>query len=207
MMRTLRRRRREPRQHRRAVDGAARARLARAHPRPGATSSGPWRPSARSGMPTFNLDIIYGAAGETSTTGDATVEAVLALDPPHVSAYGLTVEAGTPLAAQPDRHPDDDDQADKYEIADDLLAAAGLRELRGVELGAAGPRVPAQPPVLAPGRLPRLRLRRPLAPGRPALVERAHARALHRSDRRRGSRPSPRPRCSTTRPRASRGCS
>jgi oxygen-independent coproporphyrinogen-3 oxidase len=54
------------------------------------------------------------------------VEAVVALDPPHVSAYALTVEAGTPLAAQPERHPDDDDLADKYEAVDDLLAAAGL---------------------------------------------------------------------------------
>ena len=43
-----------------------------------------------------------------------------------MSAYALTVEAGTPLAAQPDRHPDDDDLADKYELADDLFAAAGL---------------------------------------------------------------------------------
>jgi oxygen-independent coproporphyrinogen-3 oxidase len=38
----------------------------------------------------------------------------------------LTVEAGTPLAEDPTRHPDDDDLADKYELADDLLAAAGL---------------------------------------------------------------------------------
>jgi oxygen-independent coproporphyrinogen-3 oxidase len=38
----------------------------------------------------------------------------------------LTVEAGTPLATQPHRHPDDDDQADRYELADDMLTAAGL---------------------------------------------------------------------------------
>jgi oxygen-independent coproporphyrinogen-3 oxidase len=74
----------------------------------------------------FNLDVIYGAAGESVDDWIQTVEAVLAFDPPHVSAYGLTVEAGTPLATQPDRHPDDDDQADKYELADDLLAGAGL---------------------------------------------------------------------------------
>ncbi len=79
-----------------------------------------------SGMPSFNLDVIYGAAGESVDDWTATVREVVALDPPHVSAYGLTVEPGTPLAAQLDRHPDDDDQADKYEIADDLLAAAGL---------------------------------------------------------------------------------
>ncbi len=79
------------------------------------------------GLASFNLDLIYGAAGERLDDWRATVEQALALDPPHVSAYGLTVEAGTPLATQPDRHPDDDDQADKYELADDLLTAAGLR--------------------------------------------------------------------------------
>jgi putative oxygen-independent coproporphyrinogen III oxidase len=78
------------------------------------------------GMPSFNLDLIYGAVGETLDDWRATVEAALAFDPPHISAYGLTVEAGTPLAVQFDRHPDDDDQADKYEIVDDLLTAAGL---------------------------------------------------------------------------------
>ena len=43
-----------------------------------------------------------------------------------MSAYALTVEAGTPLADDPARHPDDDVQADEYELADDLLTAAGL---------------------------------------------------------------------------------
>lgn len=78
------------------------------------------------GLASFNLDLIYGAAGESIDDWRSTVEAALAFDPPHVSAYGLTVEAGTPLALQPDRHPDDDDQADKYELVDDLLSAAGL---------------------------------------------------------------------------------
>jgi oxygen-independent coproporphyrinogen-3 oxidase len=77
------------------------------------------------GIPTFNLDVIYGAAGETLAQWRTTIEGILALDPPHVSAYGLTVEAGTPLAADPRRHPDDDDQADKYELADELLEASG----------------------------------------------------------------------------------
>jgi oxygen-independent coproporphyrinogen-3 oxidase len=79
-----------------------------------------------SGMPTFNLDLIYGAAGESVDDWRTTVESVLAFDPPHISAYGLTVEAGTPLASQPHRYPDDDDQADKYELVDDLLTGAGL---------------------------------------------------------------------------------
>src|SRR5262249_11390484 len=54
------------------------------------------------------------------------LEAVLALEPPHVSAYALTVEPGTPLAADPTRHPDDDDQAEKYILVDTALGDAGL---------------------------------------------------------------------------------
>ena len=77
-------------------------------------------------IPTFNLDIIYGGAGESLDDWRATLEGVLALEPPHVSAYALTIEAGTPLAEDPSRHPDDDDLADKYELADDLLSGAGL---------------------------------------------------------------------------------
>ena len=78
------------------------------------------------GIPTFNLDLIYGGAGETLDQWRATLEGAIALSPMHISAYALTVEAGTPLALEPERHPDDDDLADKYELADELLTAAGL---------------------------------------------------------------------------------
>jgi putative oxygen-independent coproporphyrinogen III oxidase len=78
------------------------------------------------GLATFNLDLIYGAVVETPADWRQTVRRALELDPPHVSAYALTVEAGTPLADDPSRYPDDDVQADEYEIADDLLTAAGL---------------------------------------------------------------------------------
>lgn len=73
----------------------------------------------------LNLDVIYGVAGESVDDWRTTVENAIALEPTHVSAYGLTIEAGTPLADTPDLHPDDDDQADKYEIVDDLLVHAG----------------------------------------------------------------------------------
>lgn len=74
-----------------------------------------------------NLDLIYGGAGESVDDWRASIEAVVALAPDHVSAYALTIEPGTPLAGDPARHPDDDDQADKYVVADELLAAAGYR--------------------------------------------------------------------------------
>ncbi|CAN5725213.1 radical SAM family heme chaperone HemW [soil metagenome] len=73
----------------------------------------------------FNLDLVYGAAGETLAQWERSLDEVIALDPTHVSAYALTVEAGTPLAADPARHPDDDTQADQYQLATDKLGAAG----------------------------------------------------------------------------------
>jgi oxygen-independent coproporphyrinogen-3 oxidase len=79
----------------------------------------------RAGL-SFNLDIIYGAHGESVADWERTVRSVVELEPLHVSAYGLTVEAGTPLADRPEQHPDDDVQAEMYEVVDDLLTAAGL---------------------------------------------------------------------------------
>ncbi len=79
-----------------------------------------------SGIPALNLDLIYGAVGETLDDWRYTVQQAVELSPTHVSAYGLTVEPGTPLALEPHRHPDDDDQADKYIIVDDILRSVGL---------------------------------------------------------------------------------
>lgn len=78
------------------------------------------------GFESWSVDLIYGGAGESTTAWELTLQRVLALDPPHVSAYALTVEAGTPLAAAPDRHPDDDDLADKYLLAEAMFSRAGL---------------------------------------------------------------------------------
>ncbi len=81
------------------------------------------------GIDRLNVDLIYGAVGESVDDWHCTVADAIALGPEHVSAYALTVEPGTPLgkdvAAGARRAPDDDDQADKYVIADDLLGAAG----------------------------------------------------------------------------------
>jgi putative oxygen-independent coproporphyrinogen III oxidase len=74
----------------------------------------------------WSLDLIYGAVGESQADWVSTLHSVLDLGPAHVSAYALTVEAGTPLALDRTRHPDDDDQADKYEVADRLFGEAGL---------------------------------------------------------------------------------
>jgi putative oxygen-independent coproporphyrinogen III oxidase len=78
------------------------------------------------GITNFNVDLIFGAVGESIDDWLRTLEDVLALQPVHVSAYALTVEPGTPLAKDARRHPDDDDQAEKYAVADAVLTGAGL---------------------------------------------------------------------------------
>jgi putative oxygen-independent coproporphyrinogen III oxidase len=82
------------------------------------------------GFETFNLDLIYGTVGESIDDWRATLDAALDLDPPHVSAYALTIEPATALgrrvAAGTAPAPDDDDQAHKYELTDDILSAHGL---------------------------------------------------------------------------------
>jgi putative oxygen-independent coproporphyrinogen III oxidase len=77
----------------------------------------------------YSVDLIFGGAGESMGSWQGTLESVLALGPPpgHVSAYALTVEPGTPLARDPLRHPNGDDQADKYALAESMLSAAGLQ--------------------------------------------------------------------------------
>jgi putative oxygen-independent coproporphyrinogen III oxidase len=77
------------------------------------------------------LDLIYGTPGETAADWDASLAAVLAAGPDHVSAYALSVEPGTALAARVRRGalpaPDPDVAADRYRAADGALSRAGLR--------------------------------------------------------------------------------
>ena len=76
-----------------------------------------------------SVDLIYGTPAETLDEWRTSVEAAISLDPDHISAYALTVEEGTKMGAQVRRGelpmPDDDDEADKYELVDELLTAAG----------------------------------------------------------------------------------
>ncbi len=83
---------------------------------------------SEAGFETWNLDLIFGATTESDSDWVATLEDVLSLrhPPPHVSAYGLTVEPGTPLAKDPARHPEEDALARRYERADAVLTSAGF---------------------------------------------------------------------------------
>jgi putative oxygen-independent coproporphyrinogen III oxidase len=82
------------------------------------------------GFDQVSLDLIYGTPGESLVDWETSVRAALSCEPDHVSAYALIVEDGTALARRVRRGelpmPDDDDLADKYLVADELLSAAGL---------------------------------------------------------------------------------
>jgi oxygen-independent coproporphyrinogen-3 oxidase len=76
-----------------------------------------------------SLDLIYGTPGESLDDWRASLELAVAQHPDHLSAYALIVETGTKLARQIARgevaQPDDDLQADMYELADGMLGDAG----------------------------------------------------------------------------------
>ncbi|WP_175953621.1 coproporphyrinogen-III oxidase family protein [Schaalia sp. Marseille-Q2122] len=79
----------------------------------------------------ISVDLIYGTPGESLEDWRNSLEAAIAMAPDHISAYALVVEEGTKMGAQVARGelptPDPDDEADKYELADELLGAAGYR--------------------------------------------------------------------------------
>jgi oxygen-independent coproporphyrinogen-3 oxidase len=78
-----------------------------------------------------SVDLIYGTPGEAPDDWRRSVNGALDLGVRHVSAYALTVASrtamGRRIAAGTLARPDDDDEAEKYEIADSAFSAAGLQ--------------------------------------------------------------------------------
>jgi putative oxygen-independent coproporphyrinogen III oxidase len=83
------------------------------------------------GFSHVSLDLIYGTPGESGADWLRSLETAVAAGPDHLSAYALTVEPGTRLAARVRRGelpaPDDDVLAERYLAAEEVLTAAGLR--------------------------------------------------------------------------------
>ncbi len=84
----------------------------------------------QAGFTNFSFDLIYGVPGQTFESWAQSLEAALALDPPHLSLYCLTIEAGTPMQRwlnngriQP---PDPDLAAEQYDLACARLKTAGF---------------------------------------------------------------------------------
>ena len=84
----------------------------------------------RAGFQNVSVDLIYGLPGQSLSAWKQTVAHVLELQPEHISCYGLKLEEGTPLHSQ--QHlfsfPEDDDQADMYLAAVDIITSKGFRQ-------------------------------------------------------------------------------
>ncbi|MEX1004110.1 MAG: radical SAM family heme chaperone HemW [Acidimicrobiia bacterium] len=100
--------------------------LGRMHDRRGAVRA--VEMALQSGFSSVSVDLIFGSPAETDDSWSQSLSTAVALGPHHVSTYSLTVEPGTVLWKQVRRgaeEPDPDAQADRWEMATELLAAAG----------------------------------------------------------------------------------
>ena len=84
----------------------------------------------KAGIQNVSLDLIYGLPGQTMEQWAASLSAAAALEPRHLSCYGLKVEPGTPLYARQDTMdlPDDEAQADMYLYTVEFLSGCGYSQ-------------------------------------------------------------------------------
>ena len=75
---------------------------------------------------TFNLDLMYALPGQTLADLATDLGTALALAPPHLSLYHLTIEPNTVFAKYPPALPDEDSASDMLDLVTDLTGAAGL---------------------------------------------------------------------------------
>ncbi|TSE18474.1 Oxygen-independent coproporphyrinogen-III oxidase-like protein YqeR [Tepidimonas alkaliphilus] len=76
---------------------------------------------------TFNLDLMYALPGQTLPDLARDLQQALALEPPHLSVYHLTIEPNTAFAHQPPPLPDDDTAAAMLDLITERTEAAGLQ--------------------------------------------------------------------------------
>ncbi len=78
------------------------------------------------GFPSFTADLIYGNPGQTVQMLQQDLKQLLEFDPPHISAYSLTVEPGTRLGKQVElgriQLPDDEEVAEHFDCVESFLA-------------------------------------------------------------------------------------
>ena len=84
----------------------------------------------KAGFKNLSVDLMYGLPNQTLNGWKDTLERVLALNPEHISCYGLKLEEGTPMHEYKDflNLPDDDLQADMYLAAVEILRSKGFRQ-------------------------------------------------------------------------------
>ena len=90
------------------------------------------RRARAAGFGEISVDLIFGTPGQTLASLDRSIDAALALEVPHLSAYGLTIEEGTPYATWQLREPqlfnDDTKDAELYARLIERFTAAGYEQ-------------------------------------------------------------------------------
>lgn len=76
---------------------------------------------------TFNLDLMYALPGQTLADLEQDMATALALGPPHISIYQLSIEANTWFAKYPPTIPDQDTAYDMLDLITDMTGQAGLQ--------------------------------------------------------------------------------
>ena len=82
------------------------------------------------GFPSFTADLIYGNPGQSLSMLEADLLQLLEFDPPHISAYSLTVEPRTRLGKQVRlgriKPPEDEEVADHLDLVRETLGSRGM---------------------------------------------------------------------------------
>ncbi|MDJ0024020.1 radical SAM family heme chaperone HemW [Pantoea eucrina] len=84
--------------------------------------------AAALGLRSFNLDLMHGLPDQSLEEALDDLRQAIALNPPHLSWYQLTIEPNTLFGSRPPQLPDDDALWDIYEQGHQLLTAAGYQQ-------------------------------------------------------------------------------
>jgi oxygen-independent coproporphyrinogen-3 oxidase len=93
---------------------------------------------ARDVFDNYNLDLMYGLPGQSLQEARADLEAALGYEPPHLSAYHLTLEPNTYFHRYPPNLPDDDAAAAMQEQIEAALAERGYEHYETSAFARAG---------------------------------------------------------------------
>jgi len=88
------------------------------------------RALSEAGFESFTADLIYGNPGQSTDTLSRDIEELLKFNPPHISAYSLTVEPNTRLGKQVElgriTPAGDEEQAEHFDLVHEKLTAHGM---------------------------------------------------------------------------------
>ena len=84
--------------------------------------------ASEAGLNSFNLDLMHGLPGQSLDDALSDLKQIIALSPPHISWYQLTIEPNTQFASKPPTLPQDETLWDIQEQGQALLSQAGYQQ-------------------------------------------------------------------------------